>query len=85
MSSLSFFRRQHSNGKPVDSWILASYHHPDSITWRWHIGYSRVAGKSGVYFQRVYRRQGFNFHAGINVPLLGSLSIQTQPHMWKKV
>jgi hypothetical protein len=42
------------------------------------------AGRSGVYAWRVYRYMGFNFHAGINLPILGSLSIQTQPHMWKK-
>lgn len=85
MKGLSFFKRQNCNGKPTSSWTIASYHHPHSITWRWAIRYSRQFGKAGPWFQRVYRGQGFNFHAGINIPLLGSLSIQTQPHMWEKV
>ena len=73
-----------SNGTLIDQWVLAAYHHPDSITWRLSVCYSkRKAGKTGVYFMRVYRDQGFNFHAGINIPLLGSISIQTQPHMWE--
>lgn len=83
-NGFSFFTRMHANGTPIASWVVASYHHPDSITWRWPIRYSRRAGKPGVYFTRVYRYQGFNFHAGINLPLLGSLSVQTQPHMWEK-
>jgi hypothetical protein len=84
-SGVSFLKRQHSNGKPISSWTLAAYHHPRSITWRWGIWYSRrKAGKTGAYFMRVYRQQGFNFHAGINLPWLGSVSMQTQPHMWEK-
>jgi len=84
-NGLTFFTRMHANGTPIDSWNLASYHHPNSITWRWVICYSRrKAGRTGAYFMRVYRRQGFNFHAGINLPIIGSLSVQTQPHMWEK-
>ena len=85
LEGFCFFKRQHSNGTPISSWTLAAYHHPRSITWRWGIWYSRRrAGKTGVYFMRVYRQQGFNFHAGINLPWLGSVSMQTQPHMWEK-
>lgn len=84
MKGLKFFTRQHRNGTPIRSWTLASYHHPNSLTWRWVISYSaRKAGRTGVYAMRVYRNRGFNFHAGINLSILGSLSIQTQPHMWK--
>ncbi len=86
MKGLTIFKRNNSNGKPINSWTLAAYHHPRSITWRWTIQYSRrKAGRAGVYFMRVYRHQpGINFHAGINLPLLGSLSVQAQPHMWDK-
>jgi hypothetical protein len=84
MKGLSLLKRQHSNGKPIDSWTRAAYHHPRSITWRWGVWYSRKSGKTGAYFRRVYRYRGFNFHAGIHLPMLGSLSIQTQPHMWEK-
>lgn len=86
MGAWTFFKRQHSNGTPVDSWLLIGYHHPKSITWRFGIWYRlRKAGSTGPYFMRVYRGQGFNFHAGLNLPLLGSISIQTQPHLWEKV
>lgn len=86
MSAWTFFHRQHSNGTPINSWTLVAYHHPNSITWRFGVWYSRrVSGNPGLYFRRMYRgAKGLNFHAGINVPLIGSLSIQTQPHMWKK-
>jgi hypothetical protein len=82
---LTFFKRMHSNGTPINSFIVASWHNPNSITWRWSISYSiRNAGQTGVYFIRVYRGRGFNFHAGINLPMFGSLSIQTQPSIWIK-
>ena len=85
MKGLSFFDRQHSNGTQISSWILAAYHHPNSITWRWVIWYSaRQTGRTGLYFTRVHRSRGFNFDAVINLPLLGSLRMQTQPHMWRK-
>lgn len=84
-AGLSFFKRNHSNGTPIRAWTLAAYHHPRSITWRWAVWYSmRKSGRTGPYFMRVHRGCGFNFHAGINLPLLGSVSMQTQPHMWKK-
>lgn len=78
--------RMHSNGTPINAWTLAAYHHPESITWRWAIYCSRrVGGKPGFYCMRVYRGQGFNVHAGVNIPFIGSLSLQMQPHMFPKV
>lgn len=35
ISGLSFFER--TNCK--DWFVIASYHHPDSITWRWSLSY----------------------------------------------
>jgi hypothetical protein len=82
---LTFFKRMHSNGTPVDSFTVASWHNPKSLTWRWGITYSpRKTGRTGVYFMRTHRGCGFNFIAGINLPILGSLSVQTQPSMWIK-
>ena len=76
----------HCNGTPTNAWVLAAYHHPDSITWRWGLSFSiRVDGRAGFYFMRVYRGQGFNFHAGANIPFIGSVSLNTQPHMFPKV
>lgn len=84
MKGFSFFQRTHSNGKPTDDFVVVAYHHPDSITWRFVISYSRKSNKFFAGFCRVYRGCGFNFHARFMVPLVGSLSIRTQPHMWRK-
>lgn len=80
---MTVFQRMHCNGERTDSFLLASWHWKWSLTWRfiltWRPG---LSGKVGPYFMRVYRYSpGFNFHAGINMPLLGSVSIQTQPNM----
>lgn len=66
--------------------IDAEYEGEDVLaTWRWSLTYSkRKSGRTGLYFMRVCGGQGFNFHAGINLPAIGSLSMQTQPHMWEK-
>jgi hypothetical protein len=81
---LSFFERMHSNGKDIDSILIASLHWPWSITWRWVFVRSpwyRMPGKQGVSLVRTYRGRGFNFRASFNAPFLGHLSIQTQPNM----
>lgn len=85
IKGLTLFERMHANGTPINSFVIASWHNPKSITWRWSICYSmRKAGQTGAYFMRVYKGQGFNFHAGINLPLVGSMSVQTQPSMWDR-
>ncbi len=82
---LTLFKRMHSNGTPINSFTVVAWHNPKSLTWRWAVTYSiRKAGRTGAYFIRVHRGQGFNFHAGINLPFVGSLSINTQPSMWIK-
>lgn len=81
MKGWEFFTRTNS----PKSWNLISYHHPHSITWRFYVNYTvRQSGRTGPYFMRIYCGQGFNFMAGINLPLFGSLSMKTQPHMWEK-
>ncbi|WP_326526927.1 hypothetical protein [Dokdonella sp.] len=82
IGALTLFERMHSNGTPGKTILVAAWHWKWSLTWRWHLSwYPGLAGKMGLYFMRVHRGQGFNFHAGVNFPLLGSLSIQTQPNM----
>ena len=84
---LSLFKRMHSNGKPSASVLIAALHWKWSLTWRWHLSWSpHHAGRTGPYFMRVYRHQpGFNFHAGLNLPVVGSLSLETQPNMAHKI
>lgn len=79
---LTIFKRMHSNGTPINSFVVAAWHWKWSLTWRWSITYSRrKAGETGFYFMRVYRGQGFNFHSGLNLPFFGSISMNTQPNM----
>ncbi len=82
IGALTLFKRMHSNGTPGKTILVAAWHWELSLTWRWHMSWHPgLAGRMGLYFMRVHRGQGFNFHAGANLPLLGSLSIQTQPNM----
>lgn len=86
IGALTLLKRMHSNGKPCDSVLLASWHWKWSLTWRWALAWRPgLSGRVGPYFMRVYKGSpGLNFHAGINLPLLGSFSIQTQPNMRTK-
>lgn len=83
IGALCLFKRQHCNGKPSNSWIIASWHWKWSLTWRWVITYTKKhSGNVGFYFRRVYKySKGLNFHCGFNLPIIGSVNIQTQPNM----
>jgi len=85
IKGLTLFKRMHSNGAPINSFVLMSWHNPLSITWRVRLAYSRVKnGKTGFYFFRTNRGCGFNFHSGLNLPYFGSLTLRTQPSMFNK-
>jgi len=86
MNGLTLFKQMHSNGTLIDSYVLLAWHNPKSLTWRFSLTYSRVkSGRSGIYFFKTHRyAKGLNFHAGINLPLIGSLTLQTQPNMFNK-
>lgn len=83
IGALTLFKRMHSNGARSKTILVAAWHWKWSLTWRWHLSWQPgLSGKIGPYFMRVYRGSpGLNFHAGLNLPLLGSLSLQTQPNM----
>lgn len=83
IGALTFFQRMHCNGAPSKSILLAALHWKWSLTWRWHLSWSPgLSGRVGPYFMRTYRyKPGLNFCAGVNLPLLGSFNVQTQPNM----
>ena len=83
IGALTFFQRMHCNGAPSKSILLAAWHWKWSLTWRWHLSWSPgLSGRVGPYFMRMYRyKPGLNFCAGVNLPLLGSFNVQTQPNM----
>lgn len=62
--------------------MLASYHHPGSITWRWAIYWSkphRITWRVVSWF----RCSGYNRY-GLTLPFIGALTLQTQPHMFRR-
>ena len=54
--------------------LLATYHHPDSITWRWVLVWSKPSRKA--WLPSVDYRQ-------ISMPILGTLTWETQDHMFR--
>lgn len=83
MKQLIVLQRMHCNGVPGRTWLIAAWHWKWSLTWRWMFCWSPVVfGRLGWYFFRTYKYlPGLNFHCGLNLPLIGSFSMQTQPNM----
>ena len=77
----------HGNGyTSKTSASIASYHHPDSITWRWALYYHLPRGwKSLFRWPRIDWRNSANYlYCSVNLPFVGGLSLTTQAHMWKQ-
>lgn len=79
------FSWMHCNGESTRTTaVLASYHHPASITWRWSLSWSRPR----VWF----RWPAYSFHRtpngynsySVGLPLVGGFMLSTQPHMWRR-
>ncbi len=83
IKQLKLLKRQHSNGEPCESWTVAAWHWRWSITWRWLVTWEPPCRhtKPGAYYRRVYRGMGLNFQCALCLPLIGRLSISTQPNM----
>lgn len=84
LGPLTVWQRMHSNGTPIDSVNVMSWHWPWSLTWRWGIcksPYYPRPGKQGFGFIRTHRGRGFNFILCFNSSLTGHWSLQTQPNM----
>ena len=64
------------------SYVVAAYHHPDSITWRWSIWYS-LPRKLFVLPKLQYDSTNGYGYLSLNVPIFGSISLNTQPSMWR--
>jgi len=59
--------------------VLAGYHHPDSITWRWAL-YWRKNDWSHVSW-RLHRHSYGSFT--LNLSVLGAFTFAWQPHMFR--
>ena len=71
-------------------WVVAAYHHPDSITWRWSLSFDGRYPKKGwpkigpgFYMGKEWRAPNGNFSAWLRIPFIGSFSFNTQDHLWK--
>lgn len=82
----SFFERKRTNNGDVSKTInILAYHPAWSLTWSFIISHtSPHCGRAGFYFLRTSKgkkRKSIFFHAGVNVPIIGNISINTQPTM----
>lgn len=69
----------HDGGSSKTSAVIASYHHPKSITWRWAMIWSK---------SRVFRRPGGSTRFKVlflgAAPFLGALTIRWQDNLFRK-
>lgn len=85
IGGLTLFKRMHSNGTPIDSVVLAGWHNPKSLTWRWSLTWGPMGNtdKRGWHYQRIYTYcPGWNFDWHLRLPLVGRLRLSTQPSMF---
>ena len=85
---IKFFKKTNSAGRI----ILISYHHPDSITWRFYLDFTRSSGmkifpKFGPSYSmgKSWFSPSGDFGGWLRVPFLGVFSIGTQQHMWVNI
>ena len=74
----------HSNGTPIDSYVIISWHNPKSLTWRWSLSYEKYSKdcKFGLHCSRTYRyKGGINGMVLINLPMIGRWAFNMQPSM----
>ena len=77
--------------KSFQGWyVVASYHHPDSITWRWSISFDPRNRKlcwprfgPGYFMGKKYLSPSGELSIWLVLPLIGTFSFNTQSHMWK--
>lgn len=80
MQGLTLFSRT----MPQRRWLIASWHSPHSLTWRWFVDFylfdrgHRRAWPLGWK----YGRPNGNLSCGFVVPWVGAFSLQTQKPMW---
>lgn len=81
----SFFRRTNCEG----SYVLAAFHHPDSITWRWCVWYDKprsfkIALGPNYNLGTSWRSPNGDFGGWLTLGPLGQFSFSTQQPMWRK-
>lgn len=77
IGAFHFFERCHSNGTPIDSWVLAAWHWPWSVTWRWTFRWTpwrRVYLAAPFY----WRWNKYGWDVLVRPPLIGEFSFSWQ-------
>ena len=59
--------------------LVAAYHHPRSLTWRWGLYW---LAPSGWFVQRPHSHNGYGGMM-VGVPIFGGLMVQWQPSVWE--
>jgi hypothetical protein len=84
-NQLTILGKMHSNGTPIKSINVISWHPKWSLTWSWGITWNPEYIKHGfpLYYMRYegYRAQGWYFMCGFKLPLLGHIHFSNQPTM----
>lgn len=72
-------------------WVLASYHHPDSITWRWSVAFDGRNARlclpkfgPSYYMGTKFLSPNGDFGCWLALPMIGVISLNTQAHMWRQ-
>jgi hypothetical protein len=79
---LTLFASMHSNRKPIPGRVLAGWHWPASITWRWSLHWHPRAKGMPLGLHRWGNRQ--HPHLLLRLPILGELSFSMQPNLFPR-
>lgn len=83
VGALTLFAPTHANHKPVPGRVLAAWHSPKSITWRW--GFNWTPGwRGGPLGLHWWGRWGNRWEVLLRLPLLGVLSFGVQQSMFPR-
>jgi hypothetical protein len=78
------FERRHTNGTPINSWLLAAWHWRWSITWRWLLDWTPWSDTSDPRPLRWrFNKIGGGFVA-LGLPVVGTLYFAWQRNMKRR-
>jgi hypothetical protein len=80
---LAVLNRIHCNGEPTRSILIAGWHWPRSITWRWALDWTPYVKGPTLFRWPDHPTEGSAF-AGVRIPLLGCVTLWMQPNMAKR-
>lgn len=79
MNGFKLFSRTNVKG----SWIVASWHSPHSMTWRWLLSFSLFRGDEGRAWPIwMPHRTNIGLQWNVRVPFIGLLAFHQQRPMW---